>query len=49
MSSMRSSTKYMYKSSSGGGGDISIEYGTDLGALTRLEVRHVFDFDFFLC
>jgi len=28
----------MYKSSGvGQGGDISIEYGTDLGALTRLE------------
>ena len=33
------SAKYMYQSSRAGhGGDISIEYGTDLGALTRLEV-----------
>lgn len=38
MASTRS-TKYFYRSSggSGGGGDLSIEYGTDLGALTRLE------------
>jgi chromosome segregation ATPase len=31
------STKYVYRQSSGHGGDLSIEYGTDLGALTRLE------------
>ena len=31
--------KYMYRSSgAGASGDISVEYGTDLGALTRLEV-----------
>lgn len=31
--------KYMYKSSGGHGGDLSIEYGTDIGGLTRLEVK----------
>lgn len=30
-------TKYVYKSS-GGGSHLDVEYGTDLGALTRLEV-----------
>lgn len=30
--------KYMYKTAPGNSGDLSIEYGTDLGALTRLEV-----------
>lgn len=29
----------MYKSSGGHGGDLSIEYGTDIGGLTRLEVK----------
>lgn len=34
--------KYMYKTAPGNSGELSIEYGTDLGALTRLEVsrRH---------
>ena len=32
------STKYVYKSTTGGGGHLDVEYGTDLGALTRLEV-----------
>lgn len=31
-------TKYVYKSTTGGGGHLDVEYGTDLGALTRLEV-----------
>ena len=30
--------KYMYKTAPGNPGELSIEYGTDLGALTRLEV-----------
>lgn len=30
--------KYMYKTAPGNSGELSIEYGTDLGALTRLEV-----------
>lgn len=41
MSSVSRTSKYVYKSTSGTTGDISIEYGTDLGALTRLEVRIV--------
>lgn len=33
--------KYMYKTAPGNSGELSIEYGTDLGALTRLEVSEV--------
>lgn len=36
MTSVKTS-KYVYRSTAGGAGDLSIEYGTDLGALTRLE------------
>ncbi|XP_054714949.1 paramyosin-like [Uloborus diversus] len=36
MSSIKTS-KYVYRSTAGGAGDISMEYGTDIGALTRLE------------
>jgi hypothetical protein len=32
--------KYMYKTAPGNSGELSIEYGTDLGALTRLEVSN---------
>lgn len=37
--------KYMYKTAPGNSGELSIEYGTDLGALTRLEVSSVVAFD----
>ena len=40
MSTVRSTTKYVYRSSGGGGGNVEMEYGTDLGAFTRLEVRN---------
>jgi len=33
--------KYMYKTAPGNSGELSIEYGTDLGALTRLEVSSI--------
>lgn len=33
--------KYMYKTAPGNSGELSIEYGTDLGALTRLEVSTI--------
>ncbi|CAL1275352.1 unnamed protein product [Larinioides sclopetarius] len=36
MSSVKTS-KFVYRSTAGGAGDLSIEYGTDLGAFTRLE------------
>ncbi|GFS52802.1 paramyosin [Nephila pilipes] len=36
MTSVKTS-KYVYRSTAGGAGDLSIEYGTDLGAFTRLE------------
>jgi len=36
-SSVTRTSKYVYKSSGGTSGDVTIEYGTDLGALTRLE------------
>lgn len=36
MTSVKTTTKYVYRSS-GTAGDVSVEYGTDLGALTRLE------------
>lgn len=43
MSTTVKTTKYTYKSSSGGGTtgttDVTMEYGTDIGAFTRLEVR----------
>ena len=38
MSSMTRTTKYVYRSSGGVGGNVEMEYGTDLGAFTRLEV-----------
>lgn len=42
------SAKFMYRSgNAGASGDLSVEYGTDLGALTRLEVREIFFFRFF--
>ena len=34
------SSKYVYRSSGGNAADVSIEYSTDLTALTRLEVRY---------
>jgi len=37
MSSALKSTKYVYKQTGSGHGDVNIEYGTDIGALTRLE------------
>lgn len=42
-------TKYTYKSSSGGttgSTDVTMEYGTDIGAFTRLEVRIFFQYYF---
>lgn len=38
MAAAARSPKYMYKTAPGASGELSIEYGTDLGALTRLEV-----------
>lgn len=38
MAAAARSPKYMYKTAPGNSGELSIEYGTDLGALTRLEV-----------
>ena len=40
-SSMSRTTKYVYRSSGGVGGNVEMEYGTDLGAFTRLEVSHI--------
>lgn len=38
MASAARAPKYMYKTTPGNSGELSIEYGTDLGAMTRLEV-----------
>jgi hypothetical protein len=38
----KTTSKYVYRSTGGQGADISIEYGTDMGALTRLEVTDKF-------
>lgn len=40
MSTVTRTTKYVYRSTGGAGGSVEMEYGTDLGALTRLEVSN---------
>lgn len=40
-SSVARASKYSYRASSGGVGDVNIEYSADLTALSRLEVINI--------